>query len=186
MLKGSELKLEFINEFQIDNTTSKKLNRLLKKCFADTDYEDRDYFKQLPHYRILAKEGKEIIGQVGIDFRAMNLNGKLVNVFGVIDLCVDPEFQRQGIGKALMLEFEKIASNNTDKIDFLFLVTDSPEFYEGLGYKIADITTIWLKIDQGKNLGIGKEKISDSFFMVKGISGNKWTDGELDLLGYMY
>lgn len=180
------MELEFINEFQIDNTTSKKLNSLLKKCFPDTDYEDRDYFKQLPHYRILAREGKDIIGQIGIDFRAMNLNGEAVKVFGVIDLCVDPGFQGQGVGKALMLEFEKIASNNTNKIDFLFLVTDSPKFYEDLGYKITDITTTWLKIDQGKNFGIGKEKITDAFFLVKNISDNNWKDGDLDLLGYMY
>jgi len=180
------MELEFINEFQIDKTTSKKINALLKRCFPDTEYEKRDYFKQLPHYRILAKEGEHIIGQLGIDFRVMNLNGEAFRVFGVVDLCVDPEFQRKGIGKKLMIEFETIAKKHTDKIDFLFLVADESEYYEKLGFKKTNITTTWLKIDEHKNYGMGSEKIEDAFFLIKNISNKQWKDGDLDLLGYMY
>lgn len=180
------MELKFINEFQIDETTSKKINILLKKFFPDAEYENRDYFKQLPHYRILAKEGEHIIGQLGIDFRTMNLNGEAVRVFGVVDLCVDPEFQRRGIGRKLMIEFETLAKKHADKIDFLFLVTDHSGYYEKLGFKKTIITTNWLKIDEHKNYGLGNEKINDAFFLIKNISNKPWEDGDLDLLGYMY
>lgn len=180
------MELEFINEFQISKPLSKEINRLLIRCFPDASYAERDYFKQLPHYRILAKHEEQLIGQVAIDFRVMNLNNSPLNVMGVIDLCVDPEFQKQGIAKELMRVLEKVATDNLDKIDCLLLVTDHPLFYEKIGFKTVDITTKWLKIDNHENYGLGNEKIEDAYFMVKQISNKKWEDGELDYLGYMY
>ncbi|MEZ4886447.1 MAG: GNAT family N-acetyltransferase [Chitinophagales bacterium] len=178
--------LTFLNEFQIDTPTSMALNTLLQKSFPEVEYEGRDYFKQLPHYRILAKEGEQIIGQMGIDFRVMNLNGKVVNVFGVVALCVDSDFQGKGIGTKLMLEFEAIAKRYPNRIDALFLVTDLPQYYERLGYKTSTLHITWLKIHQHQNYGLGKELITDVYFMYKMISDKVWEDGELDLLGYMY
>lgn len=180
------MRLEFINEFQIDQSTSEKLNALLQKCFPEVDYEQRDYFKQLPHYRILLWQEQQIIGQLGIDFRVMRLNENAVNVFGLIDLCVDPEFRAKGLAKALLAEFERIARTGSYKVDFLFLVSDSPEFYEKLGYKRSKLTSTWLKMDRHSSYGLGKEQIQDVSFLVKSISNKIWEDGDLDMLGYMY
>lgn len=178
--------LIFINEFEIDSKTSKQINQLLQSCFSFVDYNGFDYFKQMPHYRILVKENGKVIGHLGIDFRAMNLNGEAIHVFGVKALCVDSHYQGQGIGKLLLAEFEAIATRNSHKIDFLFLVTESPKYYEALGYQQVNVTTTWLKIDQHINYGLGTEKIEDVAFMVKQISDKKWMNGNLDLLGYMY
>ncbi len=71
--------LVFINEFQIDRETSMQINELLQTCFSFIDYQGLDYFKQLPHYRILAKENNKLVGHLGIDFRAMNLNGEAIH-----------------------------------------------------------------------------------------------------------
>jgi hypothetical protein len=85
-----------------------------------------------------------------------------------------------------MLELDKLAQEHTDNIDFLFLVTDKPEFYKRLGYKSSVMHLQWLKIHEHQNYGIGSETITDSHFMVKAISNKLWKDGELDMLGYMY
>ncbi len=180
------MQLITLNEFEINEATSKAINALLQKNFTEVDYHGRDYFKQLPHYRILAKIEEELVGQLAIDYRAMKLNGRPITVFGVIDLCVDPTQQGKGIGTKLLLEFEKLAQQNKAKIDFLFLVTDEPAYYERLGYTAKKLTVTWLKIDQHNNYGLGTEKIDDAAFMVKAIGNKTWDDGELDMLGYMY
>jgi len=180
------MKYELVNEYEISVETSKQLNELLIASFPETEYARRDYFKQLPHYRIIAIENGQVIGQLGIDFRAMNLNGEAVNIFGVIDLCVHLKYRKQGIAKQLMLEMESTARANSQKVDFLFLVADETEFYEKLGFEKVIITTQWLKINQHINYGLGHEKIEDVSFMIKPISGKKWASGELDYLGYMY
>ncbi len=114
------------------------------------------------------------------------MHGLLIHVFGVKALCVDSSYRGQGIGKLLLAEFEAIANRYSHKIDFLFLVTESPVYYKALGYQRVNVTTTWLKIDKHINYGIGTEKIEDAAFMVKQISDKKWIDGDLDLLGHMY
>ena len=178
--------LKFFSEFEVDKKTSIEISALLKRCFPAADYHRGPYFKQLPHYRLLAYENGKLIGQLGMDLRMMNMNGEAVCVLGVVDLCVHPEFRGAGVGKSLMAQYEAIASQHADRIDFLFLVTDLPGYYEKLGFTIADIKTVWLKIHRHKNHGIADEKISDAKFMVKSVSGKEWVDGDLELLGYMY
>lgn len=176
----------FVTELEIDSATKLDIAQLLLVAFPEVNYNNRHFFKQLPHYRLLLKEDNRLVGQMGIDFRVMCLNGELVTVLGVIDLAVHPDFQGKGLGTKLMKEFDKIASNHHYNIDFAFLVTDKPGFYTRLGYKPTEITTSWLKLDQGRNYGVGHEKITDSIFMFKQINSKVWRDGELDLLGYMY
>lgn len=179
--------LEFINEFQITPSISKEINELLRLSFQEVDYQGRDFFKQLPHYRILAKKGDRIIGQLAIDLRMMNLGGSPINVFGVIDLCVHPDLQGEGVGKKLLQKFEAIANEHSHKIDFLFLVTEKSDYYKKLGYQeITSLEVAWLKIDQCENLGMGKELVDDVSFMIKSISAKEWTDNKLDMLGYWY
>ena len=180
------MKLTFINTFEIDKKTNAQIKYLLQSCFPEAEYRQRTYYKQLSHYRILATENEQLVGQLGIDYRVMNLNGEAVKVLGVIDLCVSPSLQNKGIGTKLMQKFEAVAKRHSDNIDFLFLVTDSAVFYERLGFRKTKLTITWLKIDQHNNYGQGTEMIDDAFFMIKAVSDKVWKDGDLDMLGYMY
>jgi len=179
-------KIQLINEFQLSEDQKEKIWLLLKNCFPESDYGGRNFFKQLPHYRLLLTYGEKIIGHLGIDYRVMNLGGEIIRIFGGIDLAVDPNFRNRGLGAQILKEFEEIALANKNNIDFLFLVTDIPDFYQKLGYTTSVLRVSWLKISQGRNIGIGEEKISDSFLLYKEISGKKWTEGNLDMLGYMF
>lgn len=178
--------ISFVNEFQMEENTKSELNNLLTICFPEFNYEGRTFFKQIPHYRLLMKLNNKLIGQLAIDYRAMNLNQTLVTVFGVIDLVIHPSFQKNGLGTKLMKELERIAIENSNNIDFIFLVTDQPLFYERLGYTKTIQKVTWLKINQGKNYGIGNKQINDCFLMYKKVGNKEWSDGELDLLGYWY
>ena len=179
------MNIEFVSEIQIDKSTSKAIAKLLAMCFPGEGHEGRDYFKQLPHYRLLAYEDDRLVGHLGVDLRVMNLNGRAVTVFGAIDVCVVPDRQGSGIGTAILQRLETIA-RDSNRVDFLFLVSKNPLIYEKLGYKKTTVRTQWLKIDQHKNYGVGNELITDASMLFKAISDKKRVDGELDLLGYMY
>lgn len=178
--------IDLVSEFHLTDSAKAELRALLPACFPEAGYNGRIYYKQLPHHRLILSEDKKIIGQLGIDFRVMNLNNALVTVFGVIDLAVHPSCQGKGYGARLMLAFEQLAKNHANNIDFLFLVTDKPSFYERLGYKTTLQKVAWLKINEGKNCGLGYEQVDDCCLMVKSIGDKLWEDGELDMLGYWY
>ena len=146
------MNIEFVPEIQISRDTSTAIVGLLAECFSGEGHDGRDYFKQLPHYRLLAYEQERLVGHLGVDLRMMNLNGQAVTVFGAIDVCVAPDRQGSGIGTGLLQRFEAIA-RDANRVDFLFLAAKNPAIYESLGYKKTTLRTKWLKIDQHKNLG---------------------------------
>lgn len=182
----NEPTLTFKSEFELTPDDKTQINRLLSAVFTDTNYRGQAYFKQLCHHRLLLWQGAQLIGHLGIDYRVMNLNGQEVTVWGVAGLAVDPALQGKGLGTQLMQEFERIATAHKHNIDFLFLVTDVPAFYERLGFTKTTLTIQWLKIYQGKNYGLANEQITDCDLMFKKVGDKDWSDGVLDMLGYMY
>ena len=109
-------------------------------------FYDRNYFKQPPHYRILAKENNKLIGQIGLDYRAMNLDGNPIKVLGIIDICVDSKHRNRGIGKTLLKKVDDLSLEFSDKVDFIFLVTNIPNYFEQYGFRRVEPITTWIKI----------------------------------------
>jgi GNAT superfamily N-acetyltransferase len=59
---------------------------------------------------------------MGVDHRVISVADSIFKIFGVIDLCVLPEYQRQGIATQLLTSLTKLAEEKS--IDFLFLVAN--------------------------------------------------------------
>lgn len=178
--------ITFIPEFKITIEDSLACNNLIQESFPECDFQGRDYFKQTPHYRVLAKENNKLIGQVGLDYRVMSLDGNPIKVLGIIDICIDSKYRNKGIGKMLLKKIDELSLEFSEKIDFIFLATNIPNYFEKHGFKKIYSKTTWLKIHQHKNYGVGAEKIEDTNFMIKPINNKNWKGENLDLLGYMY
>jgi len=180
------IEITFIPEFKITKKDSLSCNNLIQESFSKLDFKGRDYFKQPPHYRILVKENNKLIGQIGLDYRAMSLDGNPIKVLGIIDICVNSKHRNRGIGKTLLKKVDDLSLEFSEKVDFIFLVTNIPNYFEKYGFSRVEPTITWLKIHQHKNYGVGTEKIDDTNFMIKPIKDKKWEGENLDLLGYMY
>ncbi len=176
------MEIIFKKEWEIQEKENLEIQYLLQKCFPEY-FCNRTYFKQIPHFRLLAKKDNTVVGQVGLDYRMMSLNNKPIQVLGIIDLCILPSFQGQKIGSQLLQYVEKIALEN--HIDFLLLFADNPQLYLKHGFKKCSHNMIhWVKINEHETLGIGKEIIPE--LMIKEIHDKKWEEGILDMLGYLY
>ena len=104
-------------------------------------------------------------------------------VFGVIDLCVREEYRGKGIGGELLKVLENKAQ--LANIDSILLLADDPRLYLQYGFKSMDVECIWLRIDEHKNFGVGRERIENEV-MFKALSPLFEARGPIDLLGYMY
>ncbi len=180
------MEIKFYYELEIEANLSKQINALLEDCFEGIGYHGRDYFKQMPHYRLIGTEHGRVIGHLGMDLRMMSIDGHNVAMLGVVDFCVNRNYRGKGMGAALLLRMLEMGTRFNHKVDGIFLVTDDPNIYLKHGFEIMDVHVKWLKIDQHQTLGIGHEKIDDAHLMVKSLTGQPIRGNQLDMLGYMY
>ncbi|TMU85258.1 GNAT family N-acetyltransferase [Bacillus sp. BHET2] len=177
------MQIKIVWEFDVNKEMRDELQLLLCECFGEDYPKERIYFKQRPHFRVLAYKGNHLIGHIACDYRTMNLNGHPINALSLIDVCVSAEIRSEGIASQLLSETDKFCQNKD--IDFIVLFADNPVVYERNGFKSVQSKCTWLKIND-VNLttkGIGCETINE--LMVKSVGEKKWEDGELDLLGYL-
>ncbi len=176
------MKIIKVNEYDIDAKLEKDILNLLMESFPEAYQQDRIYYKQMPHFRYLAFEKEALIGQVGLDYRVMNLNGVPIKVLGIIDICIKKEYRGKGIGSRLLATIEEFAIAH--ELDFLLLFSDLQTFYANSGFVCVKNVCKWTKINEHKTLGIGSEEIEE--LMIKKIGSKVWEDGDLDMLGYLY
>jgi predicted acetyltransferase len=179
------VKIDMVFDYEIGNDLTSNIQELLSECFQEDYPKNRIYFKQLPHFRFVVFNDKnQLVGQVGIDYRVMNLNGNPIRALGLIDLCVTQNTRSQGIGSMLLLEIEQFCCNRN--IDFLLLFADNNTLYLKNGYKSVTNKYKWLKIDHVSQItrDIGYEVIDG--LMIKEVGKSGWSEGDLDFLGYLY
>lgn len=171
-----------IHEYDIGPELESKILRLLTESFPGEYPTQRIYYKQIPHLRYVAFDKDMLVAQVGLDYRVMNLNGQMIKVLGIIDLCVSTEYRDKGIGSQLLKIIEGFSKEH--EMDFLLLFADKIEVYRKNGYIRVKNTCVWTKIDEGHTLGVGEKEIRE--LMIKRVGTKDWNDGTLDMLGYLY
>jgi predicted acetyltransferase len=177
------MKIIKIIEFNIELNTHNQITKLRNICFPESK-KDRSYYKQLPHFRYLVYNDDQLIGQMGVDHRVISVGDSVFKIFGVIDLCVMPKYQRQGIATQLLNLVTKLAEKKS--IDFLLLVADDDRLYSKHGFKYVSNYCSFLRIHEHQNYGVALEKIENDF-MVKQIGTESWKhEGLMDLLGYRF
>lgn len=179
------MEIKKILEYDIDDKLRNKLQKLLVGSFGTGFPSDRIYYKQLPHFRfVVSNEQEDILGQAGIDYRIMNLNGKPILVLGIIDLCVEKAYRSKGIGTLILDEIHIFCGDKY--VDYILLFADNAKLYLNNGFVSVKNKCKWLKINEEDQTiyGIGHERIKE--LMIKEVNGKKWEEGELDLLGYLY
>lgn len=180
------MEYQLIEAYKVDAAAQQQIAELLEACFPDGGYNGRTYFKQLPHFRLLLKDGTDLIGHIGLDYRVMALGGNPVKVMGLIDVAIQPANQGKGLGTQMLKELDALMGPYLENIDFLYLVAEKHRFYENCGYRLVKQQVKWLAIDQHVNYGI-KEEFIDDCIMVKPTGDKVWDESaELDLLGYWY
>ena len=169
-------------EFDISKENHKRITDLKNLSFPETK-RSRSYFKQLPHFRYLVFAEEELIAHMGVDHRVISVNASVFTIFGVVALCVRPDYQQQGIASKLLTLITELAKEKS--IDFLFLVPHDNRIYLKNGFEAVSQECIWLGIEDHQNCGVLTETIEEGF-MIKQTGNKLWKDKTVDLLGYMF
>lgn len=182
MLVDQLMLIENVPEYKLSDDVHKLANQLLVESFPDYPL-GRSYYKLLPQFRYLVWEDESLIAHLGIEHRVITNTGIPARIFGLIDLCVAPPYRGQKIATTLLQQVEELG--RTSKIDFLLLFASDSRLYIENGYQRVANLCRWMKVDEHQTLDVGEESLSDCM-LVKQIGMQKWQDGMVDLLGYLF
>ena len=175
------MRIELFMEHQLGETLKNGIADLLLSSF-DGYPKARTFYHQLPTFRYLGFKKKKCIFHVAIDHRVIRVGEQELEVWALIDFCVEPSNQNKGIGKEAMayLKQEALQAN----IDFLVLTSDDSQFYERLNFERKDIRARWVMIHQRRLFGIQERTIKNTLYVLP-IHENKWPEGTVDFMGTM-
>lgn len=176
------MRIETVPEYEISSDVNKLIIRLLLDSFPIFP-PDRSYNKILPQFRYLVWADEKLIAHMAIEHRIINNAGTPARIFGIIEMCVDSDYRGQKIATTLLQEIEKLGKKS--KVDFMMTFADDCRLYAQNGYqRVANICR-WMKVHEHETTGIDERTMSDCM-MVKQIGTQKWHDGIIDLLGYLF
>ncbi|MGI3902850.1 MAG: GNAT family N-acetyltransferase [Janthinobacterium lividum] len=175
--------IEAYAEVNVPLAIREQISSLLDEAFPAV-FEDRTYFKQWPHQRLVAVKDRKVVGQLGLDYRAIRVGDQVIGISGIIDLCVRRTHQGNGIGSALLQRAEIHAREGN--VPFMVLMADKPDLYKRNGFvNIHPAFTKWLGIEDRASNSLIDRDLSDCF-MAKALTNVSWPSGTIDLLGYLF
>ncbi|BCN32689.1 GNAT family N-acetyltransferase [Anaeromicropila herbilytica] len=124
--------------------------------------QSEDYIEELS--RVAEVDGK-IVGGIYYSKAYIMDGDKKVDVLNFGPLCVDPDYQNQGIGGKLLGETIKLAREKGYKGIVIF---GEPLYYPKHGFKTCDHFGITTKDGKNYDAFMGYEIVPDAFFDVKG------------------
>jgi len=171
-----------IEEFKLTTKWKTDIQNLLCECFPQYP-ADRIYYKQMPNFRYLVWKDKKLIGHMAVEHRMINVNEQTLQIFGVADLCIAPNFQLQNVASTILSELESIGKKH--QIDFIVLTAGDHQFYQKNQFKLVENICRWTLINSNQTLGVGHRRIENSL-MVKSLGNKKWKTGLVDFLGHIF
>ncbi len=168
------------NEIEIPEDLKNTISRLLFTSF-DGYPLDRTYIHTIPTCRILVSDQEKIIGHVALYFKNVLIDKIQVEIIGVSDFCISPDFRNKGIGRALFSKVDHLAK----KLNVGYIISFSAEdkFYQKLNFTNISCRCCWLLIQEGRSLGVMNRYMERGIYVYTTLNPDKPEFKELDLLG---
>lgn len=176
-----DIDLRRLEEFQLTAADEQAIRQLFSSAFSV--YPDRTYYKLQPNFRYLCWNGSQLVAHMAVEHRTINNAGQLLRIFGVADLCVEPDWQHQRIGSHLLSELALLGQKNG--IDCIVLMASEQAFYLKNGFESVNNRCRWLMISNHTTLGVAQRHI-EATLMVKALGEKRWQPGLVDFLGTVF
>jgi len=174
--------IEHIDDWYLSPEQEVAIADLLETCFPGYPV-GRSFYRTRPVFRYLALDNNIIIGHCGVDFRTILIGSHHCTIFGIIDLCIHPNYRNSGASKLLMKTLIEYSRHTT--IDYIFSFSGEASFYKKFGFIQKDIVCKWLLINNNRSLGIVNRRLIDCVFILP-VNSDIWDEEEVDLLGSIF
>ena len=173
--------IEMMADWDMTVADEAQIARLLARSFA-TDFGGRSYFQQRPYFRLIWREGGQIIGHMAVMMRAIRLGGALVDVAGLADVATDPDHRGKGIAAGLLRA--TIAQVHRTQANY-FVLFGTAALYGAHGFFSAANMITYTDLRGAVTGAVKMEKAQE--LRVLPLSGRDWPgDAPVDLLGHLF
>lgn len=173
--------IERIEELELTTTDREQIAALLKDGFGVYP-EGKTFYKQLPGFRILARDKGQLLGHLAAEYRMINVGGTALPIFGVADLCVTPSRQQERIATQMLDKLLVLAAKS--QVEFIILTGSEPNVYKGMGFERIERDCRWLLINNLRTFGVIRRFVDN--IMVKPVGDQSLPEGEIDFLGHIF
>jgi predicted N-acetyltransferase YhbS/uncharacterized glyoxalase superfamily protein PhnB len=173
--------IETINETELSAGDEAQITVLLKACF-DTDFGGRSFFRTRHQLRLVIRQAGQIIAHVAIQYRAMRLGGRLINVATLAEVSTHPDHRGKGLAAQLLQE--AIAAARRARAEH-FLLFGTAALYGAAGFQLVHNPMIYVEMDDAQTGGVRRE--TAQMLQVLPLDDALWDgEAELDLLGGLF
>ena len=173
--------IELIPETALTTTDEVQIASLLIRCF-DTPFNNRSYYRQRPHLRLIQRQHGQIIGHIGLLLRPIRLGGALTEIAGLVEVATDPDHRGQAIASNLLRA--AITQAHTMPAEYLLLFGEAA-LYAGNGFTRHTNILTYLDITEGRTRDILTEPAQT--LMVLPLREQIWpATAPLDMLGPLF
>ena len=173
--------IELIADWDVTAADEAQIAHLLARSFS-TDFGGRSYYQQRPHFRLIWREGGQVIGHMAVMMRAIRLENDLTDVAGLADVATDPDHRGRGIA-ADMLQ-AAIAQVRRTQADY-FLLFGTAALYGAHGFSPAQNMIRYSDLRGAVTGAVKLEKALE--LRVLPLRGRDWpVDATVDLLGHLF
>lgn len=177
-----DVHIKRVLEADLSQQWEEQIHHLLVGAFSVYP-KDRIFYKQMPSFRFLVFAGDEVVGHLAVEHRMIRIGDDPEEIFGLSDLCVDPEYQQHNIASGILDRLENLADRRN--IPFLVLSAGAVDFYSKKGFVARENECKWLFIQGFQTLGVVTRDIPGGL-MAKELTDKPWPDGMLDFIGHIF
>ena len=170
-----------IAEMDLSAPDQAQIADLLLLAF-DGGFDGRSFYRTRHHLRLVIREGAQIVAHVAVQFRAMRLGGRLVDMGCLAEVSTHPD--HRGKGHAALLLQAAIAEVRGARAEY-FLLFGTAGIYAAAGFAAMQNPLIYVEMDGARTGQIRHEKAE--VLQVLTLGTTPWDPAaELDLLGALF
>lgn len=174
------MQIDRIEELRLTADDEGQIARLLAAAFGP-EFGGRSYFMQRHHLRLVARSPDRITGHMGLTFRSIRAQDRLIPILGLADVATDPLHRGQGIASTLLRTAIEEARQTPAEFSVLF---GDAGLYAAHGFRPQQNPLRYVEM-VGARTGDIHEAAKDSL-MVLPLRDTDWPEGSLDFLGHLF
>ena len=173
--------IELIPEPALTAADEAQIAALLARCF-DTPFDNRSYYRQRPHLRLIQRQHGQIIGHLGLVLHGVRLAGAPTEIAGLVEVATHPAHRGNGIATRLLRK--AITQAQASQAGYLLLFGEAA-LYAGNGFTRHTNILTYLDIAEARTRDILTEPAQT--LMVLPLRHQIWpATAPLDMLGPLF